>query len=65
MNSVAIPVIEYRAVTECGRILTHSATSLESACYEIKRDRNLTVIWIERWSSWEARTSVKEVAIAS
>lgn len=65
MNSVAVPVIEYRAITECGRAFSWSAETTMSAIYEIKRDKGLTVVWIERWSSWEVRSSVKEVAKAS
>lgn len=53
-NSVAIPVIEYRAVTECGRILTHSAVSPKSACYEILRDRYMSVVEIMPYKLWEA-----------
>ena len=64
-NSVAVPVIEYRAVTECGRILTHSATSQQSACYEILRDRYMSVSWIEPWSVWEARTNIKPEGVNS
>jgi hypothetical protein len=54
MNSVALPVIEYRALTECGRILSWSATSPMSAMYEIKRDKLLTVVEIMPYKLWEA-----------
>jgi hypothetical protein len=53
-NSVALPVIEYRAITECGRILSWSATSPESAMYEIKRDKLLSVVEIMPFKLWEA-----------
>lgn len=54
MNSVAIPVIEYRVITECGRTFSWSATSPESAMYEIKRDKLLTVVDIMPYKLWEA-----------
>jgi hypothetical protein len=54
MNSVALPIIEYRAITEDGRILSWSATSPMSAMYEIKRDKLLTVVEIMPFKLWEA-----------
>jgi hypothetical protein len=54
MNSVAVPVIEYRVITECNRIFSWSATSPESAMYEIKRDKLLSVMDIMPYKLWEA-----------
>lgn len=65
MNSVAVPVIEYRAITECGRILSWSAETAIAAMYEIKRDMDLSVVMIEPWSNWEFQQAIKKVAIAS
>lgn len=53
-NSVALPIIEYRAITSCNRILSWSATSPESAMFEIKRDKYLTVVDIMPYKLWEA-----------
>jgi hypothetical protein len=53
MNSVAVPVIEYRAITECGRVFSWSATSPQSVFYEIKRDKGLSVVLVEPYSLYE------------
>jgi hypothetical protein len=55
MNSVAVSVIEYRVITECGRIFSWSATSPDSLFYEFKRDKGLSIAMAEPYADWEAR----------
>lgn len=59
-NSVALPVFEYRIETECGRIFSWSATSPESAAYEIKRDKYLTAMIVTPYTEYEAEQSTRE-----
>jgi hypothetical protein len=54
MNSVAVPVIEYRVITECGRIFSWSATSIDSLFYEFKRDTGMSISQAMPFKDYEA-----------
>jgi hypothetical protein len=61
MNSVAVPVIEYRVITECGRIFSWSATSPDSLFYEFKRDTGLSISSAMPFKDYEAEDKQLEL----
>jgi hypothetical protein len=56
-NSVAVPVIEYRIETMCGRIISHSATDSQDLLDSFKRVWGLSIAIAEPFALWEARQS--------
>lgn len=55
MNSVAIPVIEYRVETLCGRIISHSATDSQDLLDSFQRVWGLSIGIAEPFALWESR----------
>lgn len=58
--SVALTIFEYRIETEDGRIFSWSATSPESAAYEIKRDKYLTAMIVIPYTEYETEQATRE-----
>jgi hypothetical protein len=60
-NSAALPVIEYRVITDCGRIFSWSSTSPDSLFYEFKRDTGLSIASAIPFKDYEVEDAQMEL----